>query len=177
MNMPATIYPVISPAILNFAAALKSACEKKRYIEFRYVNQRTYKDTPSRVAAQADTLMVGELDEAKGFLFSADDVFYAKTTGHWCIRLYSMNRKVKGADGYYSERHNRRTGKNFEIKNLLPRTYRLVGINVQTCLIGMGRKGKVRLLETGFQHFPIPQGVDQHGQMVFSNDDPIANLL
>lgn len=156
------VMPTLTPTMPDAATALISACEGRRYCEFRYVNQKTYNDTPSRMAAKADTEMKGPLDEVKGFLFSADDVFFAKTTGHWCIRVYSMNRQVKGTNGYYSERHNRRTGKNFERKNYLPRTYRLVGIRLETVFVGAGRGGKIRL----FNPAVVPNAVNAQGIMV-----------
>lgn len=139
------------------AAAFRSAIEGKRYLEFRYVCQKRYKDTPSRIAAMADTVYIeqpdGQFDMVKGYL-EDDAVFFAKTTGHWCIRVYTMNRRVRGEADYYSDKHNRRTGNNFKQGEYLPRTYRLVGIERETVLVGAGRRGKIRLFP---DYYPEPQ--------------------
>jgi hypothetical protein len=126
------------------AAAFRSAVAGRRYIEFSYTTQKRYKNTPSRIAARADTVFVGEIDVVKGHL-EDDAVFYATTTNHWCIRVYTSNRRVRGTDGYYADKHNRRTDDLFKQGEYLPRTYRLIGINLPSVLVGAGRQGKVRL--------------------------------
>lgn len=128
----------------TMALSFMEAVLGKRYIEFRYDVQLRRKNTPSAVAARADTQFIGDFDQVKGFL---DDnaVFWAKTTGHWCLRVWTMNRRVATNNGYWSDHRNCRTAEDFKQGEYLPRTYRLVGIRKPTALVGMGRQGKVRM--------------------------------
>lgn len=130
------------------AAALRSAVEGKRYIEFSYVPQKRYKNTPSRLAARADTVYVGnDLSVVKGHLDEREGpiVFFAPTTQHWCLRLQPITRRVRTANGYYSGCHNATTGENFRQGEHLFRCYRLVGIDLASVMVGAGRRGKIRL--------------------------------
>ena len=64
-----------------------------QYVEFSYETQLEASQSPSAVAARANTVYAAENpDTVKGFLTSGS-LFLAKSTGHFCVRLRSICRK------------------------------------------------------------------------------------
>ena len=64
-----------------------------QYVEFGYENQLETPQSPSAVAARAATVYAAEdKGTAKGFLYQGS-LFYAKTTGHLCVRMRDICRR------------------------------------------------------------------------------------
>jgi len=95
-----------------------------RYVEFSYATQLKASHSPSAVAARANTVYAAENpDTVKGFLVEGS-IFYAKTTGHICVRLRSICRRFADSGEYQF------------------RTFRIVGIRAESLKCLDGRNGK-----------------------------------
>jgi hypothetical protein len=125
------------PDGLEIAAALMAVAG--RYVEFRYVPQKQKSTSPSALAREADTIHKGEPDVVKGFLDPEQTrIWFAQTTGHWCVMLHTMNRQAKTSDGEWAKY-------GYEEKNYVPHTYRMAGIRLDTVMVADGANGKKRL--------------------------------
>ena len=128
------------PSVDQVAGAFLGGSSK--YTEFRYdpLPECRTPMTPSKAAAQADTLQVGPLDLARGWPGGAEGGGVRLTKqGDWIVTVLTMNRRKRlpQGEGYFAEKNQ---GK------YLWRSYRLEGIKLSTVLINMGRRlGKVRM--------------------------------
>jgi hypothetical protein len=135
MDIETTETPVIVKKLLK-------ASKGKRYVEFTYTPQ-----TDKKVAedVKTDINYANPISIVKGFL-TQDAVWKAKS-GHWCVKVYNMARKVKTVDGHHSNVNDCRTGEGFKQGVYLPRTYRIAGINESSAKSVAGSRGKVSIFE------------------------------
>lgn len=131
-----------TPTLAQVKAAMESA--QKRYVTFHYVPQLPPRPlTPSVVAQQADTRMLGPLPLVKGFLEAKDRTAPAVWTtkdGNYCAILKSMQRRKRLATGAgYFARYGM-------VENeYLWRSYRLAGIKLDTVFVQDGPHGLIKL--------------------------------
>jgi hypothetical protein len=127
--------PQTHATVDEIAAAFISIMGK--YVEFDYepLEECRTPMTPSKAADRADTVYVGPIQQAKGFLNHGCVVLTKES--NWIVKLQSMNRRV-------------RTGPNQGRYKW--RSYRVEGVALETVLFNAGpsrgqRPTKVRLFE------------------------------
>jgi len=155
-----TVCQTPNPTLDQIGEAIRSCLGI--YVEFRYVTQtKPKKETASVVKQKEDTKFVaakddGKFDLYKGFVFDHDPntnveilPVWTAGNGHPCFMFWTMTRQAADVNGHW-EKYEYVKGQ------YLPRTLRLVGIRLDTVVVG---SKKVRL-------FPNAESTDPNAQAV-----------